>query len=65
VKTTWKTLAISSIIKRQKMPNGVTTTGFVLPIKISTRTTYRFRVYKPSTATLAFGVSATVTVKVV
>jgi hypothetical protein len=64
VKTTWRTLGTSATIKRQRLPNGTTTTGFVLTIKLNTRATDRFRVYKPATSTLRAGYSGSVSVKV-
>jgi hypothetical protein len=63
VKTTWRTTATHVKIKRQRMPNGRTSTGYVLTIKLSTKGSVRFRVYKPATSTLAKGYSASATVK--
>ena len=55
----------STTIHRQKMPNGSTYTGYTLKRRIFTKGTYRFRVYKPSTATLRYALSGTITIKVV
>jgi hypothetical protein len=46
------------------MPNGSTTTGYVFAVKESAKGTYKFRVQKAATSTLAAGTSPTVTVKV-
>ena len=55
----------STTVHRQKMPNGSTYTGYLLKRRIFTKGTYRFRVYKPSTATLRYALSGTITIKVV
>ncbi|MGN6609595.1 MAG: fibronectin type III domain-containing protein [Jatrophihabitans sp.] len=60
--TTWKTVATATL-KRQKLPNGVTTVGYVVAVKLPTKGSYRYRVTRAKTATLAAGTSAVVTVK--
>jgi hypothetical protein len=61
--TTWKSIS-SVTIKKQKLPNGVTTSGFVFSVKQSTKGTFKYRVYRPATSTLLAGYSSTLTVKV-
>ncbi len=60
---TWRKIA-SAKIKRQKLPNGSRTVGFVFTVKQRTKGTYKYRVYKPATSTLVKGYSRTLTVKV-
>ena len=55
---------VTATIHRQELPNGRTTIGYVLPIKLRTAGTFAFRVNKPATQTLAAGNSATKRVKV-
>jgi hypothetical protein len=59
--STWQMVTSAKQIK-QKLPNGVTTTGFVLSVKPSPAGTYRYRVYKPAATGLLAGYSATITV---
>jgi hypothetical protein len=63
VGTTWNSVT-SVTIKSQKLPNGVTTVGFVFTLRVSTVGTFKYRVYKPATTTLLAGYSSTLTVKV-
>lgn len=63
VGTSWNSIA-SATIKKQPLPNGTTTVGFVFTAKQGTAGTYNYRVRKAATATLLAGVSATLTVKV-
>jgi serine protease len=59
--STWRTVTSARLI-RQRLPNGVTATGFVLTVKPSSAGTYRYRVYKPAVTGLLAGYSVTVTV---
>jgi hypothetical protein len=59
---TWRN-GPAATIKRQKLPNGVTTIGYVFSIKPAAKGTYRYRVEKAGTTTLAAGFSATATVR--
>ena len=59
---TWKTVGTATI-KRQKLPNGKTATGYVVTVKLAKKGTYHLRATKAATSTLGAGVSATVTVK--
>jgi hypothetical protein len=54
----------SVLIKLQRLPNGLRRTGYVLPITLTIRGTYTFRVYKAATTTLSAGASAAKGVKV-
>ena len=63
VGTTWKTIATITI-KRQRLPNGVTTTGYAVRTTPTTRATARYRTYKRGTATLTGAHSGTVTIAV-
>jgi 5-hydroxyisourate hydrolase-like protein (transthyretin family) len=63
VGTAWKNVGTATQTK-QKLPNGQTTVGYVLTVKESAKGTYKFRVEKAATATLAKGDSPIVTVKV-
>jgi hypothetical protein len=58
----WKNFSTVTI-RKQKLPNGQTRIGYVFGPKLSSKGTYRFRVYKPATSTLLAGYSSTVTVK--
>ena len=58
----WKWQATATI-KRQKLPNGRTGTGYIFSVKLATKGTFRYRVTKAATSTLAAGTSPTVTVK--
>ena len=60
--TTWQTVTSAKLIS-QKLPNGVTTVGFVFPVKLSTAGTYRYRVYKPAAPLLLGAYSAIVSIK--
>ena len=62
VGTTWKTIATQTLAKRL-LPNKVTTVGFLFSRTLSTKGTFKFRVIKAKTTTLAAGTSATVTIK--
>jgi hypothetical protein len=59
----WVTAA-SATLKKQRLPNGVTTVGYLFTVKTAARGTFRYRVTKLATTTLAQGISATVTLKV-
>jgi len=59
---TWKTVGTATI-KRQKLPNGKTATGYVVTVKLPKKATYHLRATKAATSTLGAGISATVTVK--
>lgn len=61
--TTWKTIGYV-YLKKQKLPNGVTTVGYIFSTKATTKGTFKFRVMKPATSTLAKGTSATVGIKI-
>jgi hypothetical protein len=61
--TTWKTIGTVTI-KKQKLPNGTTTVGFVFTVKPSTKGTFKYRVHKAATSTLVAANSSTLTVKV-
>jgi len=58
----WKTVGTATI-KRQKMPNGKTATGYVVTVKLSKAGSYHLRATKAATSTLGAGISASVTVK--
>lgn len=64
VGTRWKALT-SVVLKRQRLPNGSTRVGYRFARKISRVGSYRFRVSKAATTSLAAGVSRTITVRVV
>lgn len=61
--TRWKSVA-SATLKKQRLPSGATTVGYVFAVKTPTKGSFKYRVSKAATATLAQGVSATVTLKV-
>jgi hypothetical protein len=63
VGTTWRN-GPTATLKKQQLPNGSTTVGYVFSVKESAKGTYKFRVHKAATSTLAQGTSSTVTVKV-
>jgi hypothetical protein len=60
--TGWRNVA-SVAEKLQKLPNGVTTVGYVFARTLSSRGTYTFRVYKSATSTLLAGASARLSVR--
>jgi VCBS repeat-containing protein len=60
---TWHKVTTATL-RKQKLPNGSTTVGFVFTVKQSTAGSVKFRVEKAATATLAKGDSAAVTVKI-
>lgn len=60
---TWRSGA-SVVLKKQKMPNGSTTVGYVFTVKEPAKGTFKFRVHKAATSALAQGTSSTVTLKV-
>jgi len=57
----WKTIGTVTI-RKQKLPNGKTVTGYVLTYKLAKKGSYSFRAVKAATATLLAGTSATVKV---
>jgi hypothetical protein len=61
--TSWSNQG-SVILKRQKLPNGVTTVGYVFTLRPSARGTYKYRTYKPATSTLVSGYSGGVSIRV-
>jgi len=58
----WKTLSTVTL-KSQKLPSGTSTVGFVFGQTPATAGTYKYRVTKASTSTLAAGTSVTLTIK--
>ncbi len=62
--TRWRSLT-STVLKRQRLPNGATRVGYQFPRRISRVGSYRFRVVKAATASLAKGVSRTIRVRIV
>jgi 5-hydroxyisourate hydrolase-like protein (transthyretin family) len=58
----WKNIATVTI-KKQKLPNGATTVGFVFTLNIAKASIVKYRVYRPATSTLLAGYSGTLTVK--
>lgn len=63
VRSTWKTVATATL-KKQRLPNGKTVVGYVFAVTPKAAGTLKYRVTKAATATLAKGVSATVTLTV-
>jgi hypothetical protein len=61
--TTWTNVA-SVTLKSQKLPNGITTVGYVFTLKPTAKATLKYRVYKPATSTLVKGYSSSVTITV-
>jgi hypothetical protein len=61
--TSWRN-QVSVILKRQKLPNGVTTVGYVFTLRPSARGTYKYRAYKPATSTLVSGYSGALSIRV-
>ena len=59
----WKTLTNKATIHRQKLPKLGRTVGYLLVVKLATKGSYKFRVQKPKTATLAVGYSPATTVR--
>lgn len=60
---TWRNVTTATL-RMQKLPNGSTTVGYIFTVKQSSAGTYKYRVEKAATATLAKGDSPSVSVKV-
>jgi hypothetical protein len=60
VRSTWKIVATATL-KKQRLPNGKNAVGYVFAVTPNVAKKYKYRVTKAATATLARGVSATVT----
>jgi len=60
----WKTTAVKAQIVKQRLPNGVTTVGYVLALKTGSTGSFSYRVNRPATLANAAGVSKTVTLRV-
>ena len=61
--TSWNTIDTATI-KKQKLPNGDTSVGFVFTVKPASKGTFKYRVHKVATSTLEAANSATLTLKV-
>jgi streptogramin lyase len=63
VGTKWKTLT-SVLLKKQRLPNGATRVGYVFSRTMRPTGKQTFRVSRPRTATLAAGLSRTITITI-